>query len=61
MMHYNDTIYGSIEITESILLDLIQSKAMTRLKCVLQHGISGLIGITSAITRFDHAAAGGQS
>jgi len=55
MMHYNDTIYGSIEITESILLDLIQSKAMTRLKGVLQHGISGLIGITSAITRFDHS------
>ncbi|KAA3661638.1 MAG: HD domain-containing protein, partial [Chloroflexi bacterium] len=54
-MQYLDSIYGSEQITEPVLLDLIASKAMKRLHGVLQHGISGLIGITSAITRFDHS------
>ena len=54
-MHYSDPIYGPIHITEPVLLDLINSAAMQRLKGVLQHGISGLIGITSAITRFEHS------
>ena len=55
MMHYIDSIYGPTAITEPVLLDLIDSQAMQRLKGVLQHGISGLIGITDAVTRFDHS------
>lgn len=55
MMQYFDEIYGSEQIAEPVLLDLINSQAMNRLKGVLQHGISGLIGITSAVTRFDHS------
>jgi hypothetical protein len=54
-MKYEDVVYGSVPITESILLQLIQSAAMQRLKGVLQHGISGLIGITQPISRFEHS------
>ena len=54
MILYNDPIYGKIQISEPVLLDLMTSNAMMRLKGVLQHGISALIGITSSITRFDH-------
>jgi HD superfamily phosphohydrolase len=54
-MEYNDPIYGFVQITEPVLIDLINSKAMIRLKGVLQHGISGLIGITSEVTRFEHS------
>jgi len=54
-MHYTDRIYGAVEISEPVLLDLIASSAMQRLHGVLQHGISGLIGITNATTRFEHS------
>ncbi len=54
-MHYIDPIYGSEQITEPVLLDLMASQAVKRLQDVLQHGISGLIGITSAVTRYDHS------
>lgn len=53
--HYDDPIYGSVQISEPVLLDLIASQAVQRLHGVLQHGISGLIGITGAITRFEHS------
>ena len=54
-MIYHDTIYGRQAINEPVLLALLDSAAMTRLRGVLQHGISGLIGITSPVTRFDHS------
>lgn len=54
-MLYNDKIYGPVEIGEPLLLELMQTAAMQRLKGVLQHGISALIGLTSPITRFDHS------
>lgn len=54
MTLYHDTVYGKIQISEPVLLDLMASRAMCRLKGVLQHGISALIGITEPITRFDH-------
>lgn len=54
-MEYQDTIYGSVQFNEPVLLDLIQSVPLTRLHGVLQHGISGLIGITAPITRFEHS------
>lgn len=54
-MDYRDAVYGATDITEPVLIDLIQSAAVQRLKGVLQHGISGLIGITAPITRFDHS------
>ncbi len=54
-MIYIDRIYGRIEITEPVLLDLMGTAAVQRLHGVLQHGISGLIGITRATTRFEHS------
>ena len=54
-MIYHDTVYGDEEIKEAVILDLMASQAMQRLHGVLQHGISGLIGITSPLTRFEHS------
>jgi uncharacterized protein len=54
-MIYTDKIYGRIPLTEPVLLELMASQAMQRLKGVLQHGVSALIGVTSPVTRFDHS------
>lgn len=54
-MRYFDPVYGSTAITQPVLLDVLQSDAMQRLKGVLQHGISGLIGVTAPVTRFEHS------
>jgi HD superfamily phosphohydrolase len=53
-MLYHDSIYGRVEIEEAVLLDLLTSTAVQRLNGVMQHGITGLIGLTSPITRFEH-------
>src|SRR5688500_7796340 len=55
MMRYLDPVYGSCESTEPVLLEVMESAAMQRLRGVLQHGISGLIGITNPTTRFEHS------
>jgi len=54
-MIYTDKIYGRTPLTEPVLLELMASRALRRLKGVLQHGISALIGVTSPVTRFDHS------
>lgn len=54
-MIYTDRIYGSIEISEPVLLELMDSHAMQRLHGVLQHGISGLVGVTRPTSRFEHS------
>ncbi|NKQ35488.1 MAG: HD domain-containing protein [Chloroflexi bacterium] len=54
-MIYQDSVYGSATITEPVLLDLLASGAMQRLNGILQHGISGLIGVTQPITRYEHS------
>jgi len=54
-MIYTDTVYGSIEIVEPVLLDLINTNALKRLHGVLQHGISALVGVTRETTRFEHS------
>jgi HD superfamily phosphohydrolase len=54
-MNYTDLIYGDVTIEEEILQDLIRSQAVQRLHHVLQHGITGLIGLTLPITRFEHS------
>ena len=54
-MKYDDPIYGSVTIDEPVLVDLIHSQAVQRLHGVLQHGITGLIGLTEPITRFEHS------
>ncbi len=54
-MIYHDRIYGTAEITAPVLLALLQSCAVQRLRGVLQHGVTALLGITSATTRFEHS------
>ncbi len=54
-MVYHDEIYGDQVINEPVLVDLMNSAAMQRLRGVMQHGITGLIGITSPVTRYDHS------
>ena len=54
-MRYLDRIYGDFEIHSPALLDLLQTRALQRLRGVLQHGITGLIGITRPTSRFEHS------
>lgn len=54
-MRYRDSVYGEAEIAEPVLNDLMHSAAMGRLRGVLQHGITGLLGVTGRTTRFDHS------
>lgn len=54
-MQYDDSLYGKVQITEGLLLELISSDAMQRLKGISQHGITALLGITPPFTRFDHS------
>ena len=54
-MLISDSVYGPVQITEPVLLDLLSSPAIQRLKGVMQHGITGLIGITDPTSRYDHS------
>jgi hypothetical protein len=54
-VNYTDRIYGTLDIHAPILLDVMQTRALQRLHGVLQHGISGLLGVTRATTRFEHS------
>ena len=52
---YHDAVYGTVEITEPVLLDLMDSAAIQRLHGIFQHGISGWLGITGPVTRYEHS------
>jgi HD superfamily phosphohydrolase len=54
-MRLTDKLYGSFEIEEPVVLDLLHTQAVQRLKGVLQHGITGLLGITFPTTRYEHS------
>jgi HD superfamily phosphohydrolase len=54
-MLYNDPVYGAAQITEPVLLDLMETQAMQRARGVLQHGVSALVGVTVPTSRFDHS------
>jgi len=54
-MQYSDPLYGTVEIHEPVLIELVQTPAMQRLLGILQHGITGLIGVTRPTTRFEHS------
>jgi HD superfamily phosphohydrolase len=54
-MLYDDPIYGPQSIDEPLLLDLLNSQAIGRLRGVLQHGVTALLGITPPVTRFEHS------
>ena len=54
-MLVHDIVYGSVELTEPVLLDLLQSAAVRRLEGVLQHGITAVVGVTRPTTRLEHS------
>ena len=54
-MYYQDTVYGQINIGDPVLIELMETKAMRRLHNILQHGITGFLGITHPVTRFEHS------
>lgn len=54
-MAITDPIYGKIEITEPVLLELIETPAMQRLKGVDQNAVAGIVQIPwGRFSRFDH-------
>lgn len=50
-----DDIYGAHVLTEAPLLGLLVSAPVRRLGRVHQHGMSGLLGLTPAVTRLEHS------
>jgi len=50
-----DKIYGDHKISEPILVELLQSPALLRLTGVCQHGVTGHLGLTPRVTRFEHS------
>ncbi|MDX1416552.1 MAG: HD domain-containing protein, partial [Candidatus Promineifilaceae bacterium] len=54
-MGYEDRVYGHYQFTEPVLLELMETAAMRRLRGIMQHGVSALIGLTSPVSRFDHS------
>ena len=54
-MEYHDNVYGSETIEEPVLLALMDASSLRRLRGVLQHGVTALIGITRPVTRFEHS------
>jgi HD superfamily phosphohydrolase len=51
----HDKLYGEHTITEPVLVQLLQCPELVRLKGVCQHGITGLLGFTPQVTRFEHS------
>lgn len=54
-MNYQDFAYGRADIDEPVLVELMSTAAMQRLNGILQHGITGFLGTTRPITRFEHS------
>ena len=51
----DDRLYGSVVVNEPALAAVIDSAAVQRLRGVLQHGVTALIGITRPLTRYEHS------
>lgn len=54
-MIINDKIYGVVTIYEAVLIALITSPPMQRLKQVTMGGIVAILGISPCTTRFEHS------
>ncbi|KAJ5880696.1 uncharacterized protein N7473_011749 [Penicillium subrubescens] len=50
-----DELYGEHVIAEPVLIELLQSPELSRLKGVCQHGVTGLLGFGPKVTRFEHS------
>jgi HD superfamily phosphohydrolase len=54
-MEWIDPLYGPQEISEPVLLALMETRALQRLGGVLQHGVTALLGITQLTSRLEHS------
>ena len=54
-MIIEDRVYGKISITDKLVLDLIQSSPMQRLRKIKQAGPTSLLEPRRDITRFEHS------
>jgi len=54
-MLFNDKIFSQIEITESVILELIKTPQMERLKKIHQYGIYYYLDSQFNTTRFEHS------
>ncbi|MBU0648905.1 HD domain-containing protein [Patescibacteria group bacterium] len=54
-MNYQDKVYGGAEISEPVLLDVLNSSALQRLKHVNQYGTWVLVRPDFNTTRFEHS------
>lgn len=50
-----DELYGNFDISEPVLVELLQCPAVQRLGEVGQHGVTGFLGLTSPVTRLEHS------
>jgi len=53
-MQYVDNVYGEIEIKEKVILDIINTKAFSRLKKITQAGSVNYIQSGREMTRYEH-------
>ncbi len=54
-MHIEDKIYGSFDINEEVLQELVASKPVQRLKGIHQGGASYLVNPEWNVTRYEHS------
>jgi len=54
-MNYQDRVYGEIEISEAVVLNLINSPSIQRLKGVCQHGHFEPYFPNTTFSRFEHS------
>lgn len=55
MLEINDSVYGKVEITEPVLIELINSKPLQRLKGIMQAGARVYIFSNRNVTRYEHS------
>ena len=50
-----DKLYGTQDISEPVLVELLRAPVLHRLTAICQHGVTGLLGLTPVVTRFEHS------
>ncbi|KAI6785012.1 uncharacterized protein J7T54_008106 [Emericellopsis cladophorae] len=50
-----DELYGEELVHEAVLVELLQSPELQRLRGICQHGVTGFLGLTPQVTRLEHS------
>ena len=54
MVVINDIVYGQIEVTDQVLIELMASAPLQRLKLIAQHGARPMVTTGARVNRYDH-------